>query len=140
MVGLGLVKFFICSIIHLQYLAYWDLNFFKNYFKIHLQYLVFGGTCNFLSNSVSTCNIWCLRDLSFFQLIQYPLAIFDFQGTCICFKLFLTAISTCNKWCNCPTMLLHIAIQVAVSSANGHIMLNAPVLVRSLKLSSIEPC
>ena len=24
--------------------------------------------------------------------------------------------------------------------ANGHIMLNAPVLVRSLKLSSIEPC
>ena len=25
-------------------------------------------------------------------------------------------------------------------SANGHIMLNAPVLVRSLKLSSIEPC
>ena len=35
---------------------------------------------------------------------------------------------------------LHKGVVGQVLSANGHIMLNAPVLVRSLKLSSIEPC
>ena len=82
---------------------------------------MFGGLVIFPTNSVSTCNIWTSRGLAFvsnYFLQQYPLAI---NGVIA------------------PTMLLHIAIQVAVSSANGHIMLNAPVLVRSLKLSSIEP-
>ena len=35
---------------------------------------------------------------------------------------------------------IHLAFLGELFSANGHIMLNAPVLVRSLKLSSIEPC
>ena len=35
---------------------------------------------------------------------------------------------------------LEIVKESLRTSANGHIMLNAPVLVRSLKLSSIEPC
>ena len=81
-------------------------------------------------NQSATVNIW-LGDLWNFQLIsildshlQYLAAGADDDAN----------LSSYSSW------LPQNGFQLALSSANGHIMLNAPVLVRSLKLSSIEPC
>ena len=43
-------------------------------------------------------------------------------------------------YCSMTRWEFQVPLIAALFSANGHITLNAPVLVRSLKLSNVEPC